>query len=132
MTERAHFLWLALAIVLLVAIALILSLVRRRSLRGKYGLLWVSVGIALVPLALFPGMVDWTAQQLGVFYEPAVIFLAAIGLLMLLSMHYSWELSRLEERSRTLAEEVALLRGELEELRTQIDQPSDQRGEETT
>ena len=117
MTERAHLLWLVLAVVLLCTIGLILVLVRRRSLRGKYGLLWVSVGVALIPLALFPGVVDWAARKLGIFYEPAVIFLAAIGLLMLLAMHYSWELSRLEERSRTLAEEVALLRADVEALR---------------
>jgi hypothetical protein len=30
-------------------------------------------------------------------------------------VHYSWELSRLENRTRTLAEELALLRAQLEE-----------------
>ena len=123
MSERVHLLWLVLAILLLGAIGVILGLVRRRSLRGKYALLWLSVGVALVPLALFPGVVDWAAKELGVLYAPAVIFLAAIGLLMLLAMHYSWELSRLEERSRTLAEEVALLRAELDELRPRPPDP---------
>ena len=123
MSERVHVLWLVLAVLLLGAIGVILGLVRRRSLRGKYALLWLSVGVALVPLALFPGVVDWAAKELGVLYAPAVIFLAAIGLLMLLAMHYSWELSRLEERSRTLAEEVALLRAELDELRPRPPDP---------
>jgi len=123
MSERVHILWLVLAVLLLGAIGVILGLVRRRSLRGKYGLLWLTVGLALIPLALFPGVVDWAARELGVLYAPAVIFLAAIGLLMLLAMHYSWELSRLEERSRTLAEEVALLRAELDEVRRRPDDP---------
>lgn len=117
MTERVHLLWALLAVALLAAIGVILSLVRRRRLRGKYGLLWISIGVALVPLAVFPSFVDWAAGKIGVGYAPAVIFLAAIGLLMLLAMHYSWELSRLEERSRSLAEELALLRSELDELR---------------
>jgi hypothetical protein len=39
---------------------------------------------------------------------------------MLVVMHYSWELSRLEERSRTLAEEVALLRHQLDELTDEL------------
>ena len=123
MSERVHILWLVLAVLLLGAIGVILGLVRRRSLRGKYGLLWLTVGLALIPLALFPGVVDWAARELGVLYAPAVIFLAAIGLLMLLAMHYSWELPRLEERSRTLAEEVALLRAELDEVRRRPDDP---------
>ncbi len=115
MTERAHLLWVVLAVVLLVAIGVILTLVRRRRLRGKYGLLWLAVGVALVPLAVFPDAVDRISEGIGVHYAPTVIMLAAIGLLLLLAMHYSWELSRLEERSRTLAEEIALLRAELDE-----------------
>jgi len=125
MTERAHLLWLLLAVVLLAAIGLILMLVRRRQLRGKYGLLWLTVGVMLIPLALFPGFVDSTAEWIGIDYPPAVIFLAAIGLLMLLAMHYSWELSRLEERSRTLAEEVALLRQKVRDLEDHHETESD-------
>ncbi|HKY15411.1 MAG TPA: DUF2304 domain-containing protein [Microthrixaceae bacterium] len=117
MNTRVQVLWIALAVVLLAAVAVLLVLVRRRRLRGKYGLLWITVALALIPLALFPSFVDWLARKIGVQYAPAVIFLASIGLLMFVVMHYSWELSRLEERSRTLAEEVALLRSELAELR---------------
>ena len=39
--------------------------------------------------------------------------MAAVAFLFVLTVHFSWELSRLEERTRTLAEEVALLRDEL-------------------
>ena len=114
MTDRAQILWAVLGVLLLGAIGIILVLVRRRRLRGKYGLLWLLVAAALVPLATIPGAVDWSARELGVYYSPTVILLAGLGLLTLLSMHFSWELSRLEERSRTLAEEVALLRSDLE------------------
>jgi hypothetical protein len=114
-SARAQILWAVLALVLLFAIGVILTLVRRRRLRGKYGLLWLAVGVALIPLAVLPDAVDRLAEEVGVFYGPTVIMLAAIGLLLLLAMHFSWELSRLEERSRTLAEEVALLRAELDE-----------------
>ena len=39
----------------------------------------------------------------------------AIGFLLLVAMHFSYELSRLEKRVRALAEELALLRGPVEE-----------------
>jgi hypothetical protein len=39
------------------------------------------------------------------------VFLGAILFLLLVCMHLSWEVSRLEERTRILAEELALLRG---------------------
>lgn len=117
MSDSAQIMWIVLAVILLAAIGVIMLLVRRRHLRGKYGLLWLAVGFALVPLAVLPNFVDDLAKRLGVFYPPTIILLAATGLLTLLSMHYSWELSRLEERSRTLAEEIALLRTELDEFR---------------
>ena len=49
-------------------------------------------------------------HALGVDYGPSAVFLGAIVFLLLVCMHLSWEVSRLEERTRTLAEELALLR----------------------
>ena len=41
--------------------------------------------------------------------------LLALSFLLVLVLHFSWELSRLEDRTRALAEEHALLREEVEE-----------------
>jgi hypothetical protein len=49
---------------------------------------------------------------MGISYGPTTFFLGAITLLLLVVVHFSWELSRLEERTRLLAEELALLRAE--------------------
>ena len=67
-------------------------------------------------------MVTWVAHAVGVYYEPAIIIFGVLGFLLLISMHYSWELSRLEERGRTLAEEVALLRNEVDRLSASSDE----------
>ena len=40
--------------------------------------------------------------------------LLAVSFLLVLVLHFSWELSRLEDRTRALAEEDALLREEVE------------------
>jgi hypothetical protein len=122
MTETAQVMWLLLGATLLIAIGGILVLVRRRHLRGKYALLWLAVGLALIPLAVVPRLADRISFRMGVYYPPIVVVLAAVGLLTLLAMHYSWELSRLEERSRTLAEEAALLRSELERLEARFNE----------
>jgi hypothetical protein len=44
-----------------------------------------------------------------------------VGFLFLIVVHFSWELSRSEERVRTLAEELALLRAAQEELAAGLD-----------
>jgi hypothetical protein len=92
----------------------ILRLVRRRQLRAKYSLLWLAVGVSFVVLGVSPGLLDWAARKAGVAYAPDLLFLVGTLFLVLVVMHLSWELSRLEDRTKILAEEVALMRTELQ------------------
>jgi hypothetical protein len=96
------------------AVVFILRLVRLRQLRGKYALLWSAVALLLGVLAVAPGVFNSFASFVGVYYPPALLLLLTTGFLFLVVIHFSWELSRLEERTRTLAEEVALLRARLD------------------
>jgi hypothetical protein len=48
-----------------------------------------------------------------------VLFLA-VTFLLLVCIHLSWEASRVEDETRSLAEEVALIRTELRELRASV------------
>ncbi|MDX2379138.1 MAG: DUF2304 domain-containing protein [Acidimicrobiia bacterium] len=101
-------------VVAVVVLFFILRLVGQRKLRSKYALLWLTVGLLIVPIAAFPALLDWTAERLGITYAPALLLMMASTVLLLIVIHYSWELSRLESRSRRLAEEVALLGARLE------------------
>jgi hypothetical protein len=93
----------------------ILRLVRARQLRSKYALLWAVIGLLLLPLAAVPGVLNTVSGWLGVFYSPTIFLLLAVGFLFVVVVHYSWELSRLENRTRSLAEELALLRTRLDD-----------------
>ncbi|HEX2700599.1 MAG TPA: DUF2304 domain-containing protein [Acidimicrobiales bacterium] len=97
-------------VVALVNVVVVLELVRRRQLREKYALLWLAVGVGGIVLGLGRTVVDRVAHALGVDYGPSAVFLLAILFLLLVCMHLSWEVSRLEERTGVLAEELALLR----------------------
>ena len=56
----------------------------------------------------------WVSDLFGIGYAPATFMLLALSFLLVLALHFSWELSRLEDRTRALAEEYALLREEVE------------------
>ena len=103
----------------------ILGLVRRRQLREKYALLWLGVGIGTIILSLARGVADQVAEALGISYGPSALFLFSTMFLMAVAAHLSWEVSRLEDKTRHLAEEIALLRAESEDLgvvgRSEID-----------
>lgn len=105
MSLRAHFFS---ALVTISSLLFILRLVRKKQLRAKYALLWLSVGGMLVVLAISPHLLDQVSLWLGISYGPTTLFMASITFLLLIVVHFSWELSRLEERTRTLAEELAI------------------------
>ena len=63
---------------------------------------------------------------MGVDYPPAVFLGVAVAFLLVVVVQFSWELSRLEERSRVLAEEVAFLRAEQELLSARVSALSDE------
>lgn len=106
MTGKAHVFVL---VVTFANLLFVLRLVRRGQLRAKYSLLWLTVGGVLILLAASPPLLDAFARTVGIDYGPAAFFLAGLCFLFLLAVHFSWELSRLEERTRKLAEEFALL-----------------------
>lgn len=112
MTTRAH---LVVAIGALLTALFILRLVGRRQLRSKYALLWLGISLLLLPLAAFPRSLDTASRWIGVSYAPTVFLLVAIGFLLIVVVHLSWELSRLETRLRAVAEDLALLRSDVEQ-----------------
>lgn len=96
------------AVLTAMTVVFLLTLVRSRRLRAKYALLWLATSVVMVLLAAFPGLLDGFSRAVGVQYGPATLFSGALLLLLLVCMHFSWELSRLEEKTRSLAEELAL------------------------
>lgn len=97
-------------------LVVIIRMVRARKLRAKYSFLWMLVGVVFLVFSLVPGLLETTASTAGIIYPPALLFLGAILFLMFIAVHFSWELSRLEERSRTLIEELALAVERIDEI----------------
>ncbi|MGC5169253.1 DUF2304 domain-containing protein [Micromonospora sp. DT81.3] len=106
---------IAFAILVLV---IIISLLLRRKLREKYAILWLIIGVALLVLAIFPQLLLGLSDLLGVIVPSNLIFALAIVLLVGVALHLSWELSLAEDEVRRVAEEVAILRADLDDLRT--------------
>lgn len=98
----------------LIILAAMFELLRRRQLKEKYAVLWMIVGVFVLILGIFPTLIDAIARPLHIASPPNLLFLVATGALLLVAVHLSWETSRLEDETRELAEEVALMRHELE------------------
>ncbi|MGI5242933.1 DUF2304 domain-containing protein [Dactylosporangium sp. CA-139066] len=103
----------------LAVLAFMVELLRRRQLQEKYAILWLSVSVLIVPLAFMPFITDNLARLLGIASGVSLVLFLGIVFLLLVTVHLSWEVSRLEEETRTLAEDLALLRTELGRPRPQ-------------
>ena len=97
-------------------LVVLFEMLRRQRLREKYALIWVVVAFITVLLVVFPGLLTRASELVGVQVPANLLFFAASMLLLLLSIQFSYEIGRLEDRTRTLAEEVALLNLRIEQL----------------
>lgn len=126
MTSTIFF--LSIAVVLLVMVVLLL---RSRKLHEKYAALWIVVTILVVVLAAFPSLLESLAGAVGVAVPSNLLFALALMLLLAVSLHLSLEVSRLDDETRTLSEEVAILRLQIHDVNVRID-PSARRGAPTS
>jgi hypothetical protein len=95
----------------------IVELLRRRQLKEKYAVLWLIVGLVLVVFTAFPALLTRISSALGVAVPTNLLFFVAILFLVGVVLHLSWEASRLENETRKLAEDMAIMRMDLNELK---------------
>ena len=109
------------ALLAAVVVGIILKLQRRGGMVSKYGLLWMVTSALMLVLAAAPDVADTVGGWLGVDYTPSLVFMAALGFVLIVLVQYSWELSRTEQRIQILMEEMALLRRELEDQKKEAE-----------
>jgi hypothetical protein len=113
---NANWLGVAAAAMLLV---FVLELLRRGILRERFAALWLAVCAILAIVAVFPEILRGAADALGFELPSNLLFFAAIVFLLLVCVQLSYEVSRLEARSRRLAEDLALLTATVQDSRSE-------------
>jgi hypothetical protein len=108
----------------LAVIVLVIEMLRRRRLRERHAVLWVAAGVLALIAGIFPWTLTWAASLVGIAVPINLVYFVSIAVLFIVCLQHSAELTKLEDRTRTLAERVALL-----ELRSTNapgpDQPAD-------
>ena len=105
--------WFAVACSIALVVFL-LFLLRTRRLREKYAFIWLAVAVVICVLGAFPNLVGRLARVAGVQTAANLLFAASLFVLLFVCIQLSVEVSALEEETRTLTEEVAILRLEVE------------------
>lgn len=113
MSTMTYLFGIAAAVIALVSV---IELMRRRRLRERHAVWWILAAVLALFAAIFPVSVAWVANVLGVGLPSNLVFFVSIVLLFLVNLQHSAELTDLEDKTRTLAEEVALQKVRLERL----------------
>lgn len=113
MTVTAYVLGIVAA---LLTLGVVIEMMRRKRMRERHAIWWLLAGVLALVIGIFPGILDWAASLLGVGAPVNLVFFVSIAVLFLVCIQHSSELTTLEDKTRTLAEEVVLLRLRINEL----------------
>jgi hypothetical protein len=93
----------------------ILWLIRRDHLHSRHALWWLLVALMIMFLGFFPTAIDWVASHLGVNYPPTLLFVFGMGMILIKVINIDLHQSDLERKIRCLAQQLAILEGEIYE-----------------
>jgi hypothetical protein len=90
-------------------LVLVLELVRRKSFLERYALLWLLSATVLLGLSIWQDFLETVASAIGIAYPPSALFVVAFGFVLVLLLHFSLAVSQLSDRSKLLAQRLAIL-----------------------
>jgi len=98
----------------LLIVLLVVELVRRRKLREEYSWLWLLTGGSIILLVGWYDLLLFVTHLIGAVAPTTTLFIFGLLFLMLISLHYSIQISKLSHQVKEMAQQLALLKGRVE------------------
>ena len=95
--------------------------VKKERIKEAYAIIWIIMGLSFLAISIWPRLMGIIAGFVGVYYAPALIILVLTVMIIFILIQFSIVISRQSERIKTLTQEVALLKSEIETKNTDDD-----------
>ena len=95
-------------ITVLLALAVIINMIRKKRLELRYALAWLIVGVGILILDCFPQLITWLAKILGIASPINMLFFFGFCFSLVIIFVLTVAVSRASIRIKELAQEVAL------------------------
>ena len=105
------------AITIISALCIIINMIRRKSLELRYALSWLTAGIGILILDLFPDLIKTIADIMGIDTPANMLFF--LGFCFSLGLTFVLTIARMSVRMKKIAQELALYQKELETLKSE-------------
>jgi hypothetical protein len=94
--------------------ALVIEMVRRRKLREEYSWLWMVTGALIILLVIFYDLLVFITHLIGAIAPTTTLFIFGLLFLMLISLYYSMQITKLSLQVKEMAQQLTLLKDEVE------------------
>lgn len=105
----------------------IFYLVRKKKIKEEYSLLWLSSSFVFIVFSIWRQGLEYFARLMGIAYPPAALFLILMLAIFLILIEFSINISKLSEKNKILAQEIALLKNEIEKLSSSVNLSPEQK-----
>ena len=95
----------------------IIEMVRRRRLREEYSWLWIIVGVAILILTAWFGLLEWLTRLIGAVVPVSTFFVFGILFLVVVNIYSTIKISTLTTQVKNLAQRLAIVDTYVQELR---------------
>jgi hypothetical protein len=92
----------------------VVELVRRRKLREEYSWLWLLTGAVIILLVVWYDLLVFITHLIGAIAPTTTLFIFGLLFLMLISLHYSLQISKLSHQVKEMAQQLTLLKDQVE------------------
>ena len=104
-----------------IALLAIIEMLRRQRFRERHAFWWLLAAILSLVVSIFPSTLGWAASVVGVEVPSNLAFFISIVILFFVTVQHRSELTTLEEKTRVLAEHIALVEQRLSVLTNGVD-----------
>jgi hypothetical protein len=94
---------------------IVVELVRRRRLREEYSWLWLLTGAVIILLVVWYDLLLFITHLIGAIAPTTTLFIFGLLFLMLISLHYSLQISKLSHQVKEMAQQLTLLKGQVKD-----------------
>lgn len=101
----------------IIALGYILNLVRRKKLDLKYSLVWLIAGLIILILVIFPNIINFLSEFLGIYNPVNMLFFLGLCLSLTIIFVLTIQASRSGKKITKLTQENAILKKEIEDLK---------------
>lgn len=100
------------AVFIILALVVIVNMIRKKALELRYALAWLAVGVGVLMLDLFPGLIEVISRLVGIADPVNMLFFAGFCFSLAIIFILTVAISRMSVRIKELAQELALYKNE--------------------